>query len=99
MTTRAEGVMGEPRGTRSSDDSDLQSGCHLFQRPVDSISGQAVYILDPHGRVASWNVGAERIKGWRAEEIVGRPFSTFSTFFTPEDVAAALPRRLLDERG
>jgi PAS domain S-box-containing protein len=44
---------------------------------VDNITDYAIFMLDPHGRVASWNAGARRIKGYEAEEIIGRHFSMF----------------------
>jgi len=44
---------------------------------VDSITDYAIFVLDPSGRVVSWNRGAERLKGYRAEEIIGRHFSVF----------------------
>jgi PAS domain S-box-containing protein len=51
---------------------------------IDSIKDYAIFLLDAKGRIATWNTGAERIKGYRAEEIIGRHFSVFY----PEDVAA-----------
>jgi hypothetical protein len=60
----------------------------LFQLLVDSVTDYAIYMLDPEGRVVTWNVGAERSKGYKAEEILGR---NFSLFFSPEDAAAGLP--------
>jgi PAS domain S-box-containing protein len=54
-----------------------------LQLLVDSIKDYAVFMLDPRGRVASWNPGAERIKQYQANEIIGRHFSTF---YTPEDL-------------
>jgi len=60
---------------------------------IASVRDYAIYRLDPTGRVASWNPGAERIKGYRQEEIVGRPFSLF---FTPEDLARERPARELE---
>src|SRR5947209_13119969 len=50
-------------------------------------------MLDPKGRVTSWNPGAERIKGYSAEEIVGKHFSTF---YTEEDRKAGMPKRVLE---
>ena len=44
---------------------------------LDGVQDYAIFTLDPHGRVASWNAGAERIKGYRAEEIIGQNFSRF----------------------
>ena len=46
---------------------------------VDSTTDYAIFLLDPEGRVASWNTGAQRIKGYTAQEIVGRHFSAFYT--------------------
>ncbi|MGE0449312.1 MAG: ATP-binding protein [Vicinamibacterales bacterium] len=48
-----------------------------FRLLVDSTTDYAIFMLDPAGCVASWNAGAERIKGYRANEIIGRHFSTF----------------------
>ena len=59
---------------------------------IASVRDYALYMLDPSGRVASWNPGAERIKGYSEDEIVGQPFSRF---FTPEDIAENKPAREL----
>ena len=64
-----------------------------FRLLVQSIVDYAIYMLDPKGFVTSWNAGAERIKGFRTEEIVGKHFSTF---YTEEDRAADLPRKVLE---
>src|SRR5262249_28868435 len=55
---------------------------------VDSVKDYAIIMLDPGGRVQTWNRGAERIKGWRADEIIG---SHFARFYTADDVAAGKP--------
>ena len=49
----------------------------LFRLLVTSVTDYAIYLLDPAGHVVSWNVGAERIKGYSAADIVGRHFSVF----------------------
>ncbi|MET0533853.1 MAG: ATP-binding protein [Steroidobacter sp.] len=59
---------------------------------VNGIADCAIFMLDPSGRVTTWNIGAERIKGYHAEEIIGHHFSQF---YTPEDRAAGLPARVL----
>lgn len=59
-----------------------------FRLLVENVKGYAIYMLDPQGRIASWNVGAERIKGYRAEEIIGR---SFSCLYPLESVAAGRP--------
>src|SRR5581483_7845645 len=51
---------------------------------IESIKDYAIFLLDVKGRIATWNAGAERIKGYRAEEIIGRHFSVFY----PVEVAA-----------
>src|SRR4029079_11546070 len=51
---------------------------------IESVQDYAIFMLDPEGRVKSWNLGAERIKGYKAHEIIGQHFSVFHT---SEDVA------------
>ncbi|MGB8485320.1 MAG: PAS domain S-box protein, partial [Xanthobacteraceae bacterium] len=65
---------------------------HQFQLLVDSIKDYAIFMLDPDGRVTSWNSGAQRIKGYRPDEIIGRDFTQF---YTDEDRAAGVPAQLL----
>lgn len=64
----------------------------LFRLLVDSVQDYAIYMLDPAGRVTSWNPGARRIKQYDADEILGRHFSIF---YPPEDVRAGKPERML----
>jgi PAS domain S-box-containing protein len=68
------------------------SSKHRLQLLVDALADYAIYMLDPDGRIASWNTGAERIKGYLAAEIIGRHFSCF---FTAEDQARGLPEAIL----
>ncbi|HSZ52959.1 MAG TPA: PAS domain S-box protein [Caulobacteraceae bacterium] len=63
-----------------------------YRQLVDAITDYAIYMLDPTGIVTSWNAGAERFKGYSAEEILGRHFSIF---YTEEDRAAGLPATAL----
>ncbi|HKE93078.1 MAG TPA: PAS domain S-box protein, partial [Povalibacter sp.] len=63
-----------------------------FRQLVAGVADYAIYMLDPQGHIASWNPGAERIKGYSASEIIGRHFSTF---YTPEDRAAGKPQTAL----
>ena len=58
-----------------------------FRLLVKSVKDYAIFMLDPAGRVASWNEGARRIKGYEASEIIGQHFSKF---YRPEDVATGL---------
>src|SRR6266705_5580321 len=63
-----------------------------FRQLVEDVQDVAIFMLDGAGRVSTWNSGAERIKGYRAEEIVGQHFSRF---YPPEAVAEGKPARLL----
>jgi PAS domain S-box-containing protein len=64
-----------------------------FRLLVDGVTDYAIYMLDPAGVVSNWNTGAERMKGYSAEEIVGHHFSRF---YTKEDRQAGLPARVLE---
>jgi PAS domain S-box-containing protein len=64
-----------------------------FRLLVQGVSDYAIYMLDPEGRISSWNSGAERIKGYRPEEIIGQHFSNF---YTDEDRAAGEPAKNLE---
>ena len=64
----------------------------LFRLLVQSVTDYAIYMLDTEGHVSSWNPGAERIKGYSPEEILGKHFSRF---YTPDDRAAGEPQRAL----
>lgn len=59
---------------------------------VQSVREYAIFNLDPKGDVVTWNDGAERLKGYRAEEILGKHFSAF---YPPEDIATGKPERIL----
>jgi PAS domain S-box-containing protein len=59
---------------------------------VEGISDYAIYLLSPEGFVTSWNRGAERFKGYKADEIIGHHFSEF---YTPKDRESGLPKRAL----
>lgn len=62
-----------------------------FRSLVDAVKDYAIVMMDPEGRVTSWNRGAERLKGYTDEDILGMPYAIF---FTPEDQAAGRPERL-----
>lgn len=64
----------------------------LYRRLVEGVSDYAIYMLDPDGQVSSWNAGAQRFKGYRADEILGQHFSRF---YTDEDRANGKPKRAL----
>src|ERR1700757_1025415 len=66
----------------------LRQSEERFRLLVDSVRDYAIFMLDPKGHVLTWNAGAERFKGYRAEEIIG---SHFSRFYPPEALARGLP--------
>jgi PAS domain S-box-containing protein len=70
----------------------LRDSERRFRLLVDSVVEYAIYMLDLDGRVINWNVGAQRIKGYRAEEIIGEHFSRF---YTEEDRRLGLPLHAL----
>jgi len=63
-----------------------------FRRLIEAVTDYAIYMLDPHGTVTSWNAGAQRFKGYTPDEIIGEHFSRF---YTEEDRQTNLPRRAL----
>jgi PAS domain S-box-containing protein len=72
----------------------LHQTAEQFHILVDSVEEYAIYLLDPNGTVVTWNTGAQKIKGYRPEEIVGK---NFACFYTAEEVAAGKPQRNLLE--
>jgi PAS domain S-box-containing protein len=89
--TLREGRTRKRRGVES--EIELRRTSNLYRLLVESIVDYAIFVLDPQGRIASWNPGAERLKGYTQREIVGRHFSVF---YGPEDLAAKKPERELE---
>ncbi len=77
-------------------EAELRASEQQFRTLVQGVSDYAIYMLDPTGHVTNWNLGAERIKGYRPNEIIGQHFSRF---YTDEDHADRLPERALEEAG
>jgi diguanylate cyclase (GGDEF)-like protein/PAS domain S-box-containing protein len=75
---RAEGALGDSE--------------EKYRMLLDGVHDYAIFLLDPGGRVVSWNAGAERIKGYTADEIIGQDFSCF---FSPEDIKRGRPEEVL----
>jgi PAS domain S-box-containing protein len=71
----------------------LKQSEERFRLLVQSVTDYAIYMLDPDGCVTNWNSGAQRIKGYLADEIIGEHFSRF---YTDEDRAAGVPQGALD---
>ena len=72
------------------------AGADPFRLLVESVADYAIFMLDPAGYVLTWNLGAESLKGYRADEIIGRHFSTFYTpeFYTPEEARSENHERI-----
>jgi len=70
----------------------LRESEEMYRMLLDGIQNHAIFMMDPGGRIVSWNAGAERIKGYGADEIIGR---NFSCFFPSEDVGRGRPEEVL----
>src|SRR5215510_6699257 len=81
-------------GKNWSNSNALQETAEQFHILVDSVEEYAIYLLDSNGNVITWNTGAQKIKGYSTEEIIGK---NFASFYTAEDVAAGKPQRNLRE--
>ena len=71
----------------------LRQNQEQFRLLVQGVTDYAIYLLDTEGRVTNWNLGAQRIKGYLPDEIIGHHFSQF---YTDEDRAAGLPAKALE---
>ncbi|MDB4973476.1 MAG: hypothetical protein JWN48_1817 [Myxococcaceae bacterium] len=78
--------------TRRANEEELRRSEERFRLLVESVRDYAMYMLDPTGKVTTWNAGAEKLKGYSASEIIGK---NFAQFFPPEDIAAGKPEREL----
>src|SRR6267143_3476826 len=74
--------------------SEVYDTAEQFHILVDSVEEYAIYMLDASGNIVTWNTGAQKIKGYTADEIVGK---NFACFYTVDDVAAGKPQRNLRE--
>ena len=79
---------------RKAAEAELKVSEHQFRTLVQGVGDYAIYLLDPSGHVTNWNLGAQRIKGYWPDEIIGQHFSRF---YTDEDLAENLPARALAE--
>src|SRR6185437_1402319 len=89
---RNEGCRNNVAGASPSRTPPTQNG-EPFRLLVESVKDYALITLDPSGRVVSWNPGAERIKGYSSDEIIGR---SFEVFYPKETVVREFPRHELD---
>jgi PAS domain S-box-containing protein len=76
--------------------SKLEDTERRFRMLVEGVTDYAIYMLDPAGQIVNWNPGAERIKGYARNEIIGRHFSTF---YRSQDRNEGIPERALEIAG
>jgi PAS domain S-box-containing protein len=79
-------------GKRRLGEDALRESEERYRLLLDGVRGYAIFMLDPQGQVISWNAGAERIKGYKAEEIIGQ---NFSCFYPLEDIQRGKPEEML----
>ncbi|WP_029415265.1 sensor histidine kinase [Brevundimonas bacteroides] len=84
--------LGQASDLLRSREAALREGEERYRRVIEGVRDYGIFALDIDGNVVSWNTGAERIKGWSADEILGRHFSTFY----PPEAREETPARLLD---
>jgi PAS domain S-box-containing protein len=88
----AEKHLAELEGKRRIVEEALRESEERYRMLLDGIQDYAVYMMDPQGQIVSWNAGAEQIKGYSADQIVGH---NFSCFFPPEDIKQGRPEEIL----
>ncbi|HXA16475.1 MAG TPA: ATP-binding protein [Thermoanaerobaculia bacterium] len=79
-------------GMHRKSEEELRQSAEIFQLLVSAVRDYAIFMLDPEGNIATWNEGAQRIKGYAPSEIIGRHFSTF---YTEEDKRSRKPEHEL----
>ena len=88
----AEKHLAQMEGGRRLAEEALRESEERYRMLLDGVREYAIFMMDPQGQIVSWNAGAERIKGYRAEEIIGQ---NFSRFFPPEDIERGRPEEVL----
>jgi PAS domain S-box-containing protein len=89
---QAEKQLAQTEGGRRLMEDSLRESEERYRLLLDGIQSYAIFAMDPGGRVTSWNAGAQRIKGYTADEIIGH---NFSCFFPPEDIELGRPEEIL----
>src|SRR5271155_1998982 len=88
----AEKHLAQMEGGRQIAEEALRESEERYRMLLDGVEVYAIFMMDPQGRILSWNAGAERIKGYSAEEIIGH---NFSCFFPREDIERGRPEEVL----
>ncbi len=89
----ANAILTQEIHVRQRAEDELKQSEERFRLLVDGTTDYAIFMLDPQGKVVSWNAGAERIQKYQAEEIIGKHYSCF---YTEEDRLAGMPQTALD---
>jgi PAS domain S-box-containing protein len=92
MRKAAEKHLAQMEGRRRVVEEALRQSEEQYRMLLVGIQDYAIFMMDPRGQIVSWNAGAERIKGYRADQIIGR---NFSCFFPPEDIERGRPEEVL----
>lgn len=87
-----QGIMGDVTAHRKAQEA-LKESEERFRLLVERVKDYGIFMLDPQGRVVSWNTGAARLKGYQSDDIMSRHFSVF---YLPEDVQEGVPERDLE---
>ena len=88
----AEEHLAQMEGGRRLVEESLRESEERYRMLLDGVQQYAIFAMDPHGQIVSWNAGAERTKGYKAEEIIGH---NFSCFFPLEDIERGRPLEIL----
>jgi PAS domain S-box-containing protein len=87
-----EAQLAKAESERRLAEKSLRESEERYRMLLDGIEDYAIFMMDPRGQILSWNAGAELIKGYRADEIIGQ---NFSCFFPPEDIERGRPEEIL----
>jgi len=88
----AEKHLAQIEGGRRLAENALRESEERYRMLLDGVQDYAIFMMDTRGRILSWNAGAERIKGYKADQIIGH---NFSCFFPPEDIERGRPEQIL----
>ncbi len=91
-TAQVRDVLAEELARREATELALRESEERFRLVLQSNLAEAIFLMDPHGIIETWNAGAERVKGYRPDEAIGRHFSML---YTEADIAAGEPERTL----
>jgi PAS domain S-box-containing protein len=92
VRTIGEENLAQMEGSRRLVEDALRESEERYRMLLDGVREYAIFMMDPRGRIVSWNAGAERIKGYKADQIIGH---NFSCFFPPAEIKRGRPEEVL----